>query len=206
MLKIWGRTTSINVQKVMWLAAEMSLDVERIDAGGKFGVVDQDHFAEMNPNRRVPVLQDGDLTLWESNAILRYLAANYNSGALWPADKAQRALADQWMEWNTSSLWGALRLVFIGLIRTPPEERDEAALKKLTVETGVLFQLLDQKLGNQDFILGGQITLGDIPMGATCYRFKELDIERPATPNVDAWYQRLQDRDAYRQHVMIPLE
>lgn len=205
-MKLWGRKTSINVQKVLWLAAEINLDLDRIDAGGKFGGLDSDAFGAMNPNRRVPVLQDGTLTLWESNAILRYLAASRESGDIWPEDLKQRAIADQWMEWNTSSFWNSLRVVFIGQIRTPPEKRNEQMILEEANMCCGMAKILDRQLEGRDYILGDRLSLGDIPIGATFYRYSTLDIDRPATPNAAKWYERLQRHAGFSEHVMLPLE
>lgn len=205
MIRLWGRDTSINVQKVMWLAREIGLEVERIDAGGKFGGLDTAEYGALNPNRRVPVLDDDGFILWESNAIVRYLAATYGGPEIWPADQQARALADQWMTWQVSTLWPVLRVVFIGQIRTPREARDEAEIARQSAQTCTLFQLLDAHLAERAFVAGDHLTLGDIPIGASCYRYKNLDIDRPETPNLDAWYDRLKAREPYAVHVMIEM-
>lgn len=205
MIKIWGRGTSSNVQKVVWLAAEMGIDVERENVGGKFGGLDTPEYGAMNPNRLVPTLQDGDFTLWDSHAVMRYLLNNYESGALWPEDGRQRAHADQWIEWNVSTLWVVVRLVFLGLTRTPPEELDEQALAANIKRSGELFQILEAQLAGRDYVIGNDFTAGDIPVGVSCYRYMALDIERPKMPNLEGWYERLQEREAYRRLVMLPL-
>lgn len=205
MLKIWGRNNSINVQKAMWTVGELGLDHERIDVGGQFGGLDTPEYGAMNPNRRIPVLEDGDTILWESNAIVRYLSAKYGSGSLWAEDSATRAQADIWMDWMVTTLLPAMHPVFWGLIRTPEAERNMAQIEAAAKQTGEAFKLLDRHLANRDFVTGGGFAMGDIPVGAACYRYHELPIERPDVPNVAAWYARLQDREAFRQHVMIPV-
>src|SRR5262245_34169260 len=120
MLRIWGRTSSSNVQKAMWAVGELALAHERIDAGGDFGRLDTDEYARLNPNRRIPTLEDGRVVLWESNVIVRYLAAQYGAGGLWPTDPAVRGVADQWMDWQQTTLGPEMRTVFWGLVRTPP--------------------------------------------------------------------------------------
>ena len=127
MLKIWGRTSSINVQKVMWTVAELGLPHERIDVGGSFGGLDGPEYAALNPNRLIPVLQDGAIAVWESNAIVRYLAARHGAGGLWPEDPGRRSEADRWMDWQLTTLQPAISPIFWGLIRTPPEKRDTGA-------------------------------------------------------------------------------
>jgi glutathione S-transferase len=205
MIKIWGRGTSSNVQKVIWLAAEIGLKVERTEVGGKFGGLDTPEYGAMNPNRLVPTLQDGDFYLWDSHAVMRYLMNTYEAGSLWPDDAKQRAHADQWMEWNVSTLWVVVRLVFLGLLRTPPEQRDEKAMAANIKRSGELFQLLVGHLADRDYVTGDQFTAGDIPIGVSCYRYMELDIARPDTPHVVSWYERLQEREAYRRLIMLPL-
>ena len=205
MLKIWGRNSSVNVQKVMWTVAELGLEHERIDVGGAFGKLDTPEYGAMNPNRRIPVVQDGALVVWESNVCVRYLAAKYGSGSLWPEDPGERALADMWMDWMGNTLIADLTTVFWGLIRTPPEQRDGNAIKAAAERLGESWKILDAHLAGREYVAGEHLTMGDIPVGAACYRYFELAIDRPSLPHVIAWYQRLQARSAYAQHVMIPL-
>lgn len=205
MLKIWGRNNSVNVQKAMWTVGELGLDHERIDVGGAFGGLDTPEYGAMNPNRRIPVLEDGGTVLWESNAIVRYLAARYGSGSLWAEDPGIRAQADIWMDWMVTTLLPEMHPVFWGLIRTPEAERDMDHINAAAKRTGETFKLLDAHLADRKFVTGGALTMGDIPVGAACYRYHELPIDRPDLPNVAAWYARLQEREAFRQHVMIPV-
>jgi glutathione S-transferase len=205
MLRIWGRTNSINVQKVMWTVGELGLAHQRIDAGGKFGGLDSAEYGAMNPNRRVPTIDDGGVILWESNACVRYFAARYGAGSLWAEDPAERAFADRWMDWQVASLLPDLGVAFWGLIRTPAAERDPAAIAAAAGRLGGLFGILDDALAGRDFITGSQFTMGDIPIGAACYRYQERPIERPRLPHLEAWYERLKRRAPFREHVMIPL-
>jgi glutathione S-transferase len=205
MLRIWGRNNSINVQKVMWTVAELGLAHERIDAGGKFGGLDTPEYIAMNPNRTVPTLDDDGFVLWESNACVRYLAARYGAGTLWIDDPAERALADCWMDWQAATLLRDIGVVFWGLIRTPEAQRDHAAIAASAERLGELFRILDQQLAGREFVTGSRFTMGDIPVGAACYRYHELPIERPRLPNLAGWYERLQQRAPFREHVMIPL-
>jgi glutathione S-transferase len=205
MLRIWGRTNSINVQKVMWAVGELGLAHQRIDAGGAFGGLDTAEYGAMNPNRKVPTIDDNGLVLWESNACVRYLAARYGAGSLWAADPAERARADRWMDWQAATLLPDMGVVFWGLIRTPADQRDPAAIEAAAGRMHGLFRILDEHLADRDFVTGKQLTMGDIPVGAACYRYHELPIERPRLANLAAWYERLQQRAPYREHVMIPL-
>ena len=205
MLKIWGRTNSVNVKKVLWCADELGLAYERQDAGMQFGVVNEPWYREMNPNGLVPTIDDDGLILWESNAIVRYLAAQYGSGTLWPADPGRRADSDKWMDWTTSTLAGPYRDVFWGLVRTPPEKRDTAQIKAACGKGNELLAIVDAALKGRGFLGGEQFSIGDIPLGCFAYAWYEMPIERPAMRNLDAWYRRLCERPAYRKHVMLPL-
>lgn len=207
MLKVWGRRSSFNVQKVLWLVGELELAHEHIPAGGSFGRLDEPTFRALNPHGRVPVLEVGDVVVWELHAILRYLAARYGRGNFWSEDPATRAQVDGWMDWSQTALQPAfLNGVFWGYYRTPEALRNWPAIRNSLDRCADLFGLLDRTLGERPFITGDKLSLADIPAGTSLYRYFELDIQRPALPNVQAWYQRLQQRSAYRQNVMIPFE
>jgi glutathione S-transferase len=205
MLKLWGRVNSINVQKVTWTVAELGVPCERIDAGMAFGIVNEPWYRAMNPNGLVPTIDDDGVVLWESNAIVRYLAGKHATGKLMPADPAEGAKADMWMDWQTNSVMPGLGPVFLGLIRTPPEKRDAAAIKAGEARTEAALRILDSHLTGRDHILGKQLTVADIPLGCAVHRWYALPIERPELPNLRAWYERLVARPAFKQHVMIPL-
>ena len=205
MIRIWGRPNSVNVQKVMWTVAELGLAHERIDAGGAFGGLEEPGFAERNPNRLIPVIDDEGTVVWESNAIVRYLAARWGQGTLWDADPRTRSEADRWMDWQQTTLAPVLSPLFWGLIRTPAEQRDPAALAGHARRLGELFGTLDRALADRAFVAGDRLTMGDIPVGCAFHRFGALPIERPALPNLARWYDRLMAGAAYRRHVMLPL-
>jgi glutathione S-transferase len=207
MLKVWGRRSSFNVQKVMWLVDELGLAHEHIDAGGKFGGLDAPAFRAMNPHGKVPVIDDGGTVVWESHAILRYLAARHGGTRWWPVDAAQRSLADRWMDWSATTLQPDFLMgVFWGFYRTPEPQRDLPAIRKKVAACASHFQLLDRVLADRRYLLGDELTLADIPAATALYRYFGLDVERPAVPNVEAWYGRLQARPAYRAHVMLPFD
>ena len=206
MLKVWGRRTSLNVQKVMWAIGELDLAHEHIDAGGDFGGLDTDEFGAMNPNRRVPVIDDDGTAVWESHAIVRYLAAKYGAGNLWPEDPALRAETDMWTDWTLADLQPAFIGLFWNLWRTPEEQRNWNLIRRGVARSAILFQVLDRHLADRPFIAGETLTYGDIPAGAQLYRYFELQIDRPAIPNVEAWYERLKQREPYRTHVMVEFE
>jgi glutathione S-transferase len=205
MLRIWGRTNSINVQKVMWAVGELGLAHERIDAGGAFGALDTPEYGALNPNRRIPTVEDDGVVVWESNACVRYLAARYGAGRLWPEDVRRRARADMWMDWQQTTLLADMTLVFLGLIRTPEAQRDQAAIKAAAERLGVTWRVLDEHLADRRFVAGDTLTIGDIPVGAACYRYYNLPIARPSLPNLEAWHERLKQRPAFREHVMLPI-
>ena len=205
MVKIWGRPNSINVQKVMWAVGELGLDHERIDVGGAFGGLDTDDYGRMNPNRKIPVLEDEGSVIWESHACVRYLAATYGNGSLWPLDPARRSVADRWMDWKFTTLHPFMHVCFWGLIRTAEADRDMPAIEQAVASLRETWRIFDQHLKVRDFVLGDRLTMGDIPLGCAFYRYSNLPIERPSLPSIEAWYDRLKSRDAYRQHVMIPV-
>jgi glutathione S-transferase len=203
MLKIWGRANSINVQKVLWCCEELGVEHDRVDAGGPYGLVDTPEYRRRNPNGLVPTIDDDGFVIWESNAIVRYLVTKHRSG-LWPADPRLRAEADQWMDWG-HTFWAALRPAFLGLIRTPPEQRNEAAIAESLRKTEELLRLMDDHLRSRPYLAGDEFTVGDIPVGCGIWRWLAMPIERPARPNVVRWSERLAQRPAYRRIVMSPL-
>jgi glutathione S-transferase len=206
MLKVWGRRNSLNVQKAMWAIGELGIAHEHIDAGGPFGGLNTEEFRAMNPNSRIPVIDDDGTIIWESHAIVRYLAAKYGAGTLWPEDPGTRALGDMWTDWTLADLQPAFIGVFWNLYRTPDDQRNWTLIRSGIARSAILFRLLDRHLEGKSFIAGERLTFGDIPAGAQLYRYFELEIDRPPLPNVEAWYARLREREAYRTHVMVPYE
>ena len=205
MLKVWGRPNSINVQKVMWAIAELGLDIEHEVAGLQYGKVDEPWYKEMNPNSRVPTIDDDGLVLWESNVIVRYLAAKHGVGELMPDGIANRARAEMWMDWQQTTVHPSITPVFWGLVRTPEAERDNAAIEAGANAFRTTISILDSHLAGRDFILGDTLTVADIPLGCVTYRWYALPVEHGDFPNLRAWYDRLSQRPAYREHVMLPL-
>ncbi len=208
MIKIWGRNTSSNVQKAMWAVGELGIDHERIDVGGTFGMNKEPKYLAMNPNGLVPTLEEEDgFLLWESNSIVRYLAAKYDkSGTLESKDAHQRALASQWMDWQLSVVGPAITPAFWGLIRTPEDKRDMTAIKASQDKTTAAMQIMDAQLAKTKFLAGDAFSYGDIPVGVMCYRYMQLVPNRPATPNLDRWYAAISGRKAFQDHVgSIPL-
>lgn len=205
MLTVWGRANSANVQKVMWCIGELELPHRRIDAGRQFGGNDQDWFLTMNPNGKVPVIDDDGFVLWESNAILRYLADKHRAATLYPIDLRARADIDRWLDWQLGTLGPPMSRILQNLIRKPPEQRDHALIEAAITEAGKLLGILDRQLANRPYIIGDHPTLADIPLGVMAQRWHDYPIERPELPNLAAWYRRLTERPAFREHVMIAL-
>lgn len=206
MLKIWGRKNSTNVRKALWCAQEVAVPYEAIDAGGAFGLVDGPEYRAMNPNGRVPMIEDEGLVLWESNAIVRYLAARYApNSALYPENLAARANADKWMDWTTSSLAEPFKPLFWGVVRTPAEQRDWVKIEAATQVCVDILKVADTALAEQPYLSGDAFGMGDIPLGSFIYAWFEMPIERPPLPHLQAWYERLKQRPAYRNAVMSTL-
>lgn len=205
MLKVWGRANSSNLKKVTWLCEEIGLPYERIDAGMAFGVVDTPEYRKLNPNGLVPTIDDGGFILWESNAIVRYLAAKHAAGTLWPTDPKVRADADRWMDWCTSMLWPTFRPVFWNLVRAPAEQRNMKEIEDGSTKTGDVLARLDAVLAGRKFIAGDQFSMGDIAFGPIVYLVNNVSFDRPKLAHFNAWYARISQRPAFRKVVALPI-
>jgi glutathione S-transferase len=204
MLRIWGRTNSVNVKKALWCAEELGLKYERIDAGMQFGVVDTPEYRRMNPMGRVPTIDDDGFVLWESHSIVRYLCAKHSAGNLWPTDLRLRASAERWMDW-AFSFQAAMRDVFWGLIRTPREKRDAKAIEAGCRQSAELAAMLDANLAERPHVAGASFTMGDIPIGCEVQRWLRVPIERPSLPHLEGWFKRLRERPPFVRIVDQPL-
>jgi glutathione S-transferase len=205
MIKIWGRTDSSNVQKVLWCCGELGLSFERVDLGGKFGGNKEEAYLDMNPNGLVPTLQDGDFILWESNSIMRYLVEKHGRGKLLPSTPEGRADANRWMDWQLTILGPSIVPLFWTLIRTSEDKRDPKVVNNALEKTSNAWKIVDHQLARVPYIAGSALSLGDIPLGVWAYRWFNLPIERPTFANLDAWYKRLCERPPYQKHIMIPV-
>ncbi len=208
MLKIYGRVNSINVQKVLWAASECGVGFEQVDVGGAFGGNDQPWYQAMNPNGLVPTIDDDGYVLWESHAVVRYLAAKHGAGSLWPVDPSERGEADRWMDWQQTTLQTGMTTLFWGWVRTPAAQRDLSMLEAARLATAPLWQRLNDHLAGREHVLGPAFSMGDIPVGAMCHRWLNLPFERadlPEQPHLRSWYDRLCQRSAYRAHVAVKL-
>jgi glutathione S-transferase len=204
MLKIWGRINSVNVKKALWIAEELGLKYQRIDAGMQFGVTKTPEYLKMNPTALVPTIEDDGFKLWESHTIVRYLAAKHGMGSLCPSDLQARADAERWMDW-AFTFQNAMRNVFWGLIRTPPEKRDPKAIEEGRKKSIELLAIPESVLSGRKYLSGDTFTMGDIPFGCELQRYMRVPIERPKMPHVDAYFERLRERPAFTKHVDIPL-
>lgn len=205
MLKVWGRVNSINVMKVLWLLEEIGLPFERTDAGMAFGVVQTAEYKAMNPNSRVPTIDDDGFILWESNAICRYLAAKHAAGRLIPVDLQGRADVERWMDWGSLHLSAAMTPLFWQLIRTPADKRDARAIETSQKETEAAMGILDAHLQGRSFMAGATLSVADMPAGALVHRWLNLPVERPRLANVEGYYARLKSRPPYVKNVAQPL-
>ena len=205
MIKIWGRTDSSNVQKVLWCCGELGLQFERLDWGGKFGGNKDPEYAAMNPNGLVPTIKDGDFVLWESNSIMRYLNAKYGNGRLLPASPEGMAGANRWMDWQLSAFNPVIVPLFFATIRTPPENRDAEAIKNALDKAVRAWQVVEDHLAKNRFLGSAEFSLGDIPLGVWAHRWFNLPIQRPNQPNIQRWYEALKQRKPYQTHIMIPV-
>ncbi|WP_270933176.1 glutathione S-transferase family protein [Falsiroseomonas oryzae] len=210
MLTLWGRTNSPNVQKVLWLLEELALPYRRIDAGLQFGRVNDPDFRALNPNGKIPVLEDGPVVLWETNSILRYLVMQHGGpmGAeLYPQAPAARASVDRWLDWQLSTLSPAERVMFWGLVRTPPAERDWAAIDASVAASATCWRIVEARLAAAGpFVEGPRMTLADIVLGTLVHRWFAVEVEgRPDFPALRRWYDALHARHGFRRWVGIPL-
>jgi len=205
MRRILGRANSINVMKVVWTCEECGLAHVREDLGGPFGGLDTPAFRAMNPNALIPVLVEPDgWTLWESNAIVRYLGV-LAGGALWPEEARTRARAEQWMDWQQTSANAALGPAFVQMYRTPAEMRDPAVIERSIARAAEAFRVLEAHLATHPFVAGEAFTLGDIPAGCHVHRYLNMPIARPDFPALAAYHARLLARPAFAAHIAVPV-
>lgn len=200
---LWGRANSSNVQKAVWALEEAGVVYERRDAGGKFGLLDTPELVAKNPNRLVPILQHGELTLWESHAIVRYVAAQFGGEALWPTDAGKRAIVDQWTDWTLSTFQKGWITLFWLLVRTPAERQDRAAIATALADSVAAFRIMEAQLEKTPYLSGERFGYADIVAGVALYRWTTMEIERPDLPAVEAWHERLLERPAFEKSVCV---
>ena len=195
-LQIWGRISSINVKKVVWAAQELSLNFDRHEAGGVHGVVKTPAYVALNPNSQIPVMEDADYVLWESNVITRYLCAKHSPGNLYPTDLQERFDAERWMEWQQTMVNPASRNGFWHLIRLPADQRDPALIAQSNAAVELLMAMLDAHLATHSFMVGERFTMADIPLGCEVQRWFSLPQTREKRPNIERWFATLSARPA----------
>lgn len=208
MLTVWGRKTSSNVQALMWCIGEMELPYVRHDIGHKYKGTETDFYYSLNPNRTVPVLQDGTAPpLWETGAILRYLANRYGAESFWPSDDMQKANIDKWAEWSKINVATAFNLpVFWRVVRTPQENRDEQAIAEAMVKLENYLSVAEAQFEKHRFLAGDAFSLADIQFGHVLYRYYDIDVVRKSLPRLRAYYETIAVRPAFQEHVMVSYE
>jgi glutathione S-transferase len=204
MITVWGRHSSVNVQKVLWTLAELDVPFTRETVGGSFGGNRDADFLAMNPNGLVPVIRDGDVTMFESNAIVRYLSARYRAGVLRPTDHRALAMAEQWMEWQQTSFAVHVSAIFFNQVRLPPEKRNPVAVAEAAKQAAAGIRIADDHLSRHDWFAGSDFSFAEVVMGCLLWRYLGLDCEKPDAPHLMEWFEALQRRPAYRQWVMVP--
>src|SRR5579884_3568056 len=205
MLKIWGRTTSSNVQKVLWCCAELGIEYERVDWGGPFGGNRDPEYLKINPNGLVPTVIDGDLVMWESNSICRYLAATRGGERLYPRDPAARTHVERWMDWQLSVVGPPLGQLLFGLIRTKPEARNQAEIEAARRRALAAWEIVEDEIANRPYLAGDELTLAEIVLGTQIYRWFTFPLERPTLPALRAWYDRMRQRPGFKTHIEQPI-
>ena len=205
MLKIWGRASSSNVQKVLWCCAELDLPFERVDVGGTFGGNRDPEYLALNPNGLVPTVKDGDLIMWESNTICRYLTSTRNGERLYPRDPAARTHVERWMDWQLAVVGAPMGQLLFGLVRTKPEARDPAAIEAARRRALTAWMIVDDELKDRPYLAGAELSLAEIVLGTQIYRWFAFPIERPPLDNLRAWYDRLRQCPGFKTHIETPI-
>jgi len=205
MLKIWGRASSSNVQKVLWCCAELDIPFERVDVGGPFGGNRDREYLSMNPNGLVPTVKDGDLIMWESNTICRYLAATHGGERLYPRDPAARTHVERWMDWQLSVVGPPMGQLLFGLIRTKPEARNQAEIEAARRRALAAWEIVEDEIANRPYLAGDELTLAEIVLGTQIYRWFTFPLERPTLPALRAWYDRMRQRPGFKTHIEQPI-
>ena len=205
-IMLWGRLSSCNVQKAVWTLEELALPYEHVEVGGRFGGNDTPDYLALNPNGLVPTLRDGDLVVWESHAVVRYLSAEYGSGLLFPMEARERAVVDQWTDWTATTFQPAWIGLFWNVVRTPVADQDADAIAKSLAATNRCLALLDRRLAEVPHLGGQALSYADIVAGVALYRWSTMDVPRPELPHVAAWHGLLAERAAFRKAVNVSYE
>ncbi len=201
-MKVFGRTTSFNVQKVLWLLEELNISYEHIELGGKFGGLDAEEFVRLNPLKKVPVLVDGDKSVWESHTILRYLVASYGDESWYPDSPYERSLYERWLDWSQLIFQPAFMGTFWGYYRMPETKRDMEEVNRQLNICHRCLQDIDAQLSNNECLVGSAISLADIVVGAVIYRLVSQGLQVDLPSNVDRWFEVLKKRPGYSKWIM----
>jgi glutathione S-transferase len=205
-LHLWGRLNSINVQKVLWLCEDLKIPFDRTDAGMQYGVNKTEAYLQMNPNGLVPVINDNGLVLWESHAILRYLAKKYDTtDILYPKSALQSAKVDQWLEWYNTTAWPVMRPLFWGWIRTKPEDRNKVELEKIRVQMSAALKIFDDQLKSAKWVTGDHFTIADLTLALIAFRWFNLPIEHEEYQHLSRWFKQVEQRPGYIKYSSAPL-
>ncbi len=205
MIEVWGRRSSINVQKVLWALGETGQPFDRHATGGQFGGLDDKTFTKMNPNALVPVMKDGSITLFESNAMMRYLARKYGKDNIRPRGQKPWALADQWTDWTATTLNPHMFTILFNTVRATPEQRDPAAVKKAEAECARLFKIANRAIGRKPWLTGRHFNYADIALGVFYWRYLAFDVKHAKLPNLDRWMDQIKEREAFKKWGMVPV-
>lgn len=206
MLTVWGRVNSSNVKKILWCLEELNIAYNQKDVGGPFGGLDTPEYKKMNPNSTIPTLQDDEFTLWESNAILRYLTEKFDRTHLLLAkDIQERAAADKWLDWGSSILFDNIKQMMNKIVRVPVADRDQEAARIIYQHIEKLMKIADDTLALQSYFSGQKFGIADIAIAPLFYPWREIAPERPEFIHLERWYEQLKARPAFQKIVLIPL-
>ncbi|AYA40739.1 glutathione S-transferase family protein [Xenorhabdus nematophila] len=205
MLTVWGRKNSSNVKKVLWCLEELNVPYQQVDIGGKFGKLNEPGYLRMNPNAVIPCLQEGDFILWESNVIVRYIAAKFGQNSLYPTDLQERASVEKWMDWVSCNMFPPIKQLMINVVRTPKDQQNPEIISQILSEIESLLKMVDNTLGNQPYLSGDKFGMADIALAPLVYPWLNVEVERPSLPNLERWYQLLTKRPAFQKIVMIEI-
>ena len=204
MLEVWGRKNANQVIQVLWALSELGVEYKRHSIGTESGDLETAEYKSLNPNSKIPTIRDNGFVMWESHAIILYLAKEYGLGGLYPKDSQKAAISDQWMTWSTDSFMGTFFPVFWQLVRTEEKDRDYLKIAEMAKQSSDILKVLDDHLVSNNFVAGSEFTFGDIPLGVLIHKYFVLDIERPQLSVVEAWYERLSERPAFKEHALQP--
>ncbi len=209
MIRLWGRTNSMNVQKVLWTLDELGLRYERLDAGMQFGVNNSPEYLQKNPNGKVPLLEDDGYAIWESQAICRYLCNQYQGSGLYPLDARERGQVDQWLDWANAGINSSLSVVFWQTLRLPADQRDTKKLQEKTDKTTAALKVFNQALVNRRFIATDRFSLADMAMAPVVFRcigLQLLDASQPQWAALAHWYAGVEQNQWFKRWVVQPLK